>query len=313
MNARGVNDPGELPRFVRDMLGACPRSGEGVHRWLFRCARLLHGFYDDRAEMAELLAAASSGCGRSVGAHEILGAIDGSAGCAWRPGMPHAAPPAAAWPRPDAARIESVLAAAGGFGLVDLWEASPIRFPDELPQTEGIIDALFPADALLCCGWSKGRFETRPRQGWRGLLSELALIVPSPMSAPAGRRLCDGLPSAHTLDNTGPRRFLVVEFDRGEPDAHAAILAHLSGFLPLVLAVHSGGKSLHGWFVAAGLEEGGLRRFMRHAVILGADPATWGRSQFVRVPDGRREDGSRQCVFYFDPGVCDAAQPNPQA
>ena len=40
----------------------------------------------------------------------------------------------------------------------------------------------------------------------------MPLIVPSPMTAPMGRKKSGGL-SAHTLDNTGPRKFLVVEFD----------------------------------------------------------------------------------------------------
>ena len=40
---------------------------------------------------------------------------------------------------------------------------------------------------------------------------------------------------------------------------------------------------------------------MRHAVELGADKATWSRSQFVRLPAGLRDTGARQSVFYFDP------------
>jgi hypothetical protein len=31
----------ELPAFLRDMLAAPPRAGEGVHAWLFRAARQL--------------------------------------------------------------------------------------------------------------------------------------------------------------------------------------------------------------------------------------------------------------------------------
>ena len=31
-----------LPQFVRDLLATVPRSGNGVHRWLFRVARHLH-------------------------------------------------------------------------------------------------------------------------------------------------------------------------------------------------------------------------------------------------------------------------------
>ena len=70
-----------------------------------------------------------------------------------------------------------------------------------------------------------------------------------------------------------------------------------------MLAVHSGGKSIHGWFYCAGQVECRLRRFMENAVSLGADRALWTRSQFVRMPDGTRENGNRQCVYFFNPEV----------
>ena len=143
-------------------------------------------------------------------------------------------------------------------------------------------------------------FETRPREDWRGQLAELALMVPSPMSAVEGVTK-EGKPSRHTLSNTGARRFLVAEFDTGTPDDHAALLLHLAGYGPLVLAVHSGNKSLHGWFYCAGQPEDKLLRFMRYAVSVGADHATWSRCQFCRMPDGTRDNGRRQTVFYFNP------------
>lgn len=55
----------------------------------------------------------------------------------------------------------------------------------------------------------------------------------------------------------------------------------------------------------AGQDEDKLHRFMRYAVMLGADKATWPRCQFVRMPDGlRRVPGKwpvRQQVFHFNP------------
>ena len=53
----------------------------------------------------------------------------------------------------------------------------------------------------------------------------------------------DGKESKHTLANTGPRRFLICEFDTGTADEHAAILIHLAGYAPLVCAVTFGGKA----------------------------------------------------------------------
>jgi hypothetical protein len=69
----------------------------------------------------------------------------------------------------------------------------------------------------------------------------------------------------------------------------------------MVVAVHSGGKSIHGWFSCSGKPEERLRRFMRYTVRLGADPATWTRSQFVRMPDGKRDNGKPQRIFFFNP------------
>jgi len=112
-----------------------------------------------------------------------------------------------------------------------------------------------------------------------------------------------GRESQHTLDATGPRRFLICEFDKGTPDEHAALLLYLALYAPMVLALHSGGKSMHGWFYAAGQPEDKLERWMRHAVAIGADDATWSRCQFCRMPDGRRGNGKRQTVFYFNPNA----------
>ena len=130
----------------------------------------------------------------------------------------------------------------------------------------------------------------------------MALIVPSPMSARTGHTQ-NGKESEHTLENTGPRRFLVIEQDSGSVDEQSVILLHLAERAPLALAVHSGSKSIHGWFYCANQPEERLRVFMRYAVSLGADQATWTRSQFVRMPGGTRESGEPQVVYFFNPGV----------
>jgi hypothetical protein len=44
-----------------------------------------------------------------------------------------------------------------------------------------------------------------------------------------------------------------------------------------------------------------IKEFFALAMSLGADRATWTRSQFVRVPDGRRENGARQFCLYLNP------------
>ena len=297
MNASHTN---ELPRFILDLLAACPRAGEGVHLWLFKVARQLWP-HRERAEIIALLAATVADCGRHVPLSEIEAAVDKARDCAWRPGRNgflNSPAPVRAWPEVNTkARAEIV---ADGDGLVDLWEASPVRIESNEPRSEEIVDALFPGNPLLCCGKSNSEFDTRPRESWRSELSALQLIVPSPMSAFTGLTQ-KGEESKHSLNNTGTRRFLVCEFDTGTADEHAALLLHLASRAPLVLAVHSGNKSLHGWFYCASQPDEKLRRFMEYSVALGADHATWSRAQFCRMPDGQRTNGRRQTVFFFNP------------
>ena len=206
-----------------------------------------------------------------------------------------------AWPTVNAEQREAVIAATG-MGLADLWEVSPLRLEDNASHTEEIIDVLFPDNPLLCCGRSNSEFGTRSREEWRGQLRGQQLIVPSPMLARTGLTQV-GKESEHCLANTGQRQFLVIEQDRGTTDEQAAVLLHLAKRAPLALGVHSGSKSLHGWFYCHGQQEERLLRFMRYAVSLGADRATWTRSQFVRMPDGTRDNGKRQTVYLFNPGV----------
>ena len=289
---------GELPQFIRDMLSSPPRRGEGLNLWFFRVARVMHP-YRTREEIIETLRATTAG--EPVKPGEIERAVDRSAVFAWRPGQPVAAPPASIWPNVNREQREAVIAATGT-ELVDLWEMSPVRFEDSASYCEEIIDALFPGNLLLCAGKSNAVFATRSREEWRGELNAQQFIVPSPMTARTGRTQEDRV-SEHTLDNTGPRRFLVIEQDTGTVDEQAAILIHLADLAPMALTVHSGSKSLHGWFYCQGQSEERLRVFMRHAVTLGADRATWTRSQFVRMPDGVREGGNRQVVYFFNPEV----------
>jgi hypothetical protein len=249
-----------------------------------------------------LLESRVGNCGRYVPRSEIIAAVQNSLGCAWQPGSrgSQSIHPPPKWPAVNQEQREAILRDGGG--MVDLWEASPVRTQDSESHTEEIIDALFPGDPLLCCGLSNSDFDTRSRSEWRGELSALQLIIPSPMTARSGLTQ-DGKQSSHALSITGQRRFLVVEFDQGDVDDHAALLWHLALKAPLAMVVHSGSKSLHGWFFCAGQPEERLRQVMRYCVSLGADRATWTRSQFVRMPDGTREGGKRQVVYYFNPEV----------
>ena len=284
----------KLPQFVRDLLSSPPRRGQGLNFWFYRVARVLHPFRD-AAEIIELLGAATAG--ESVKHGEIERAVERSKATAWKPSQA-SQKRGPAWPSVNREQREAVVAS--GTGLADLWEISPVRFEDNESHTEAIIDALFPGDPLLCAGRTEYDFATRSRSEWRGELAALQLIVPSPMTARFGRTQ-EGKKSAHTLENTGLRRFLVIEQDSGTIDEQAAVLLHLAERAPLVVAVHSGSKSIHGWFYCVGQSGKTLWRFMAYAISLSADRAMWTRSQFVRIPDGTRDNGKRQTVYFFNP------------
>jgi len=235
-------------------------------------------------------------CGRSVSEREINDAVRHSQRCVENSARePRTGP---RWPERNDAAIEAIVRS--GPTLAALEKSSPKRFSTSAPQTEAIVDLLFPGNPLLCIGRTLDQAATAQRELLRGSLASCQFIVPNPMSANKGSTK-DGKQSARCLSNTGPRRFLVVEFDQGTFDQHAAILAHLRQYSPLVLGVHSGKKSLHGWFFCLGQSEERVEKFFKYAVSLGADPATWTRCQFVRMPDGRRDNGKLQRVVFFNP------------
>jgi hypothetical protein len=278
-------------------LEPCPQSGTGVHAWIMRTAHACRksGMAPEQA-IREIESRITR---RPSPSNEIPVAVSKA-----YDSMPINAEPSRHWnATPKWPKVESAIRAeiiSSGLGLVDLWEASPYRLDTGDCRTEEIIDQLFPGNPLLCVGESSSIFTTRPRNELAGHLAGHQLIVPSPMLTRYGTTQ-DGKKSEHTLNNTGDRRFLVIEQDAGTADEQAAVLMHLAETAPLVLAVHSGSKSIHGWFCCHGRPEDKLLAFMRRAVALGADRATWTRSQFVRMPDGIRDNGNRQTVYFFNP------------
>jgi hypothetical protein len=292
----------ELPRFVRDILSAGPPPrGGGLNLWIYKTARVLHP-YRSFGEIGAILEHATASLPVKRG--EIERAVINSKSAAWSPD----APPVEKRPEWPPLNQEQREAAFLCGGLADLWEASPVRLPSGKSYTEELIDRLFPGNPLLCVGQSVRSFATQRRDEWSERLSSAQFIVPSPMSARSGITK-DGRTSAKSDDNTGLRRFLIIEQDTGTLDEQAGVLLHLRRIAPMVLAVHSGGKSIHGWFYCHGYSEEELRRFMNICVSLGADKALWTLSQFTRMPDGLRENRERQSAFYFNPSHLKQTKP----
>jgi hypothetical protein len=306
----------KLPKQVLEVLNNCPREGNGVHSWLFKTALQLHRYFSED-KIFELLMENLS-CQRPE--REICEAI-ANAGRYARGEM--SVGRQTLWPTVDYTMVHKIVVECP-VRFDDLSSISPTDLSTEGPRTEEILNALYPGNPLLCVGRSVNACWTKPREFWRGRESDFQFIVANPMTNETGIKT-DGKASQRCIDNTGPRAFVVVEFDISEDgawapyvrdwrnrgittvDANAALIIELAtkGLprLPLALAVHSGGKSVHAWFPCPGLTDDQVRPFMARAVRLGADKATWTRCQFVRMPDGMRDNGNRQRVHYFAPNV----------
>jgi hypothetical protein len=311
-------DP-KLRALIKALLDTCPIAGEGVNRWLFTTALKLHRMGIEPYAIKELLEQATLDCGRFVHPDEIERAVRNS-----HPDYLKNKPWRRKWPNRNYEQIEAI--ALAGVTLTELEQLSPVRLRSDENHAEAIVDTLFHGDPMLCAGSSVRRVLTRPRTEWAGFLAKQQFIVPSPMTARKGKTQ-DGQLSSRSLENVGPRKYLVVEFDFVEQDENGrdtsaapmlrrlavggktildlcgALHAELATSRPLALAVHSGGKSVHGWYPCFGADEDVMHRFMRYAVSLGADPATWTKIQLVRMPDGLRDNGKRQRVLYFNPAI----------
>ncbi|RBP35670.1 hypothetical protein DES53_12038 [Roseimicrobium gellanilyticum] len=309
-----------------DYLSRCPLAGAGVHRWIYGAACSLREAGFTPVEAHGMIAGSSQSCGRDVSDREIFDAINSAWACgvstnslprnksARSTGKPK-------WPVRNYSAIHKI--AVAGSNLDGLRQISPEKVADEVRVTDTVLGALYRGNSLMCCGHTIRHFQTKSLQDWGQDLHDLQFIVPSPMKATTGLTKL-GRSSARSLDNIGPREFLVIECDfcwgdqNGKDSADrplleslrekglsiadlcASILLKLAENAPLALVVSSGGKSLHGWFPCKGFSDAQLLPFMKFAVSLGADPATWVPCQMVRMPDGTRDNGARQQVLYFN-------------
>jgi hypothetical protein len=270
-------------------LTECPTSGTGVHRWIFgaACYCVDNGLTNEEAE--PLIRA---GMTRTpMPATEITDAL--------RSARREERTPATIWDPKDEEKIQEIIS--GPMPADSLIINSDPHHPVWLRQVPySFLDLLFPGDPLICMGQTSSCFDTRRLSEWKAYCTKQSLIVPSPMSALRGRTKL-GHMSAHSLDNTGPRHYLVTEFDQGTFEEQYKLIFYLANDAPLVLICESGGKSLHAWFNVKDADPLKTLMFMQNAVSLGADPRTWLASQFVRLPDGTRfENKKRQTMIYFN-------------
>jgi hypothetical protein len=274
----------------------CPIEGQGVNTWTFETACQLFRRRWSEARVREYLKQHTTRTGRKAD-EEIERAI--ARAPEWiKRGV---ASTGKKWPVVDRKLRQKVLNI--GIGVEQLRVNSPVKGT----RAEEALPSLFPGDPLIWAAQSvqPERGDTLPIRQWLPYAGLQQFIVPNPMIS---REVPHNGRSKRCLTNTGSRRFLVVEQDQGTLDEQAAILWHLARFAPLVMAVHSAGKSIHGWFYVADRSEKGNRAFMEYAVSLGADPATWVKCQPVRMPAGHRPNKGKQEILFFNPAALGGAQ-----
>jgi hypothetical protein len=206
------------------------------------------------------------------------------------------------WPKGDKNKIKAV-AEKKPYSLEELRKESPHKESKlKVIPRWGILQLLFPKGSLVCLGESVKSWSTKKLEEFCCSDENLPFIVPRTMSDEFGIKQ-GGEISTRCNHNTGPERFVVIEFDGMEENVQISMINHLRKFLPLVLVLHSGGKSFHAWFNGCDAREERVLAFRRHAASLGADRAVFTKSQMIRMPNQiRGENGKLQELHYFDPG-----------
>jgi hypothetical protein len=241
----------------------CPTEGRGVNKWTFltACQGFKRGWSETKVR--EYLAQHTTRTGRKAD-EEIERAIERAPEWIKR----GKASSIRKWPELSRVRRQEAISN----GKITVEELRRIS-PQKQMSAQQVLPILFPGDPLIWATMSVGSpGDTLPLRQWLPVAGIQQFIVPSPM---IGRDIPHNGKSRRCLTNTGPRRFLFIESDIGTADEQTAILWHLARFAPFVLAVHSAGKSVHGWFYVANRSEAEIREFMEYAVSLGADDATF--------------------------------------
>ena len=327
------------PDWLRDSVAAPDCSTHGTHPTLRRLAKWLTVYFaDDPASAQRWLHHAAQSCDREVTNHEVdrlliwAAGLFGQAETAEKNHVTDSHPTPHPAAKADLEEIYKI--AARGPRLAEYRAASPVKLCGSR-KTDLVLDKWArycgEADPWICFG-ADDQFWTRRHSQVRGILHVHAQVVPSPMSAQCGMTQSGHL-SEHSLDNTGERMFLVLEFDftkltpKGKPtiwvpllerceregitalDIQAALLTNLATERPLWMTVFSGAKSLQGWFPCRGQDDQALGGWFNSAARrLGACHSTLSKSQFVRMPDGTRppnRDGNsvRQSIEFYNPTV----------
>jgi len=272
------------------LLANPPETGGGRHEWLFTVQAQLvrQGFAPDKVE-----AAMEAYC-RAAGWDDRLPEVARNTAAICQNAYVGTPADRIAWPPVDHAE------------RLKRYSFPPLFAPtDAGVSAADALRAFFAPSEWICASPDRFRSCTYRLDDLLPAAHKFQFVVANPMSRETGRTRA-GRESSRAKDNAcgeHGRRIAVIEFDTGDAlRDQCAVLSSLSSpAAPLVMAVWSGGKSIHGWFDVSALRRSGKRRFFQFARRLGADNALWNTAALVRMPGGVRDNGARQYVCYFRP------------
>ena len=284
-----------------DCLAVAPQAG-GTHRWLAQAASgVSHALTPEQCAAFLRRCCDVHVAHRPVPEREISAAV----GLAYGErdqrseggGQVNYGRKAIEWPAANAEAIAGVLATAAP--VFDGETSTGLRPVDVLPL-------LFRPGELVCTGVDSERAVVRPVEAAVVDADALQFICVNPMRGLAAVNF-SGRPSPRCQNNVLLRRYLVAEFDDAAlgKREQAQLVTALAERAPLVMAVDSGGKSVHAWFYVEGMARQDQARFFALACLLGADATRWDICGWLRMPGGARlkADGTRarQRILYWAP------------
>ena len=168
------------------------------------------------------------------------------------------------------------------YSVADLWECSPLR-PEGM-SCEHILSCLFEPDELIAAG-NLAKSEVMSLKKWMHVgFDHCDLFCPNPMRGYSGINF-NKKPSVRCRDNTGRRKYVVLEIDGLRLDNQASVIDFLTRVegTTLRMVVYSGRKSLHATFDAFPNEEDNWR-FISNLVTYGGDSRMYFPEQQSRLP-----------------------------
>ncbi len=188
----------------------------------------------------------------------------------------------------------------------DLMRFSPVRL-DGADEAGILLETLYDPNDHLFIGdvYTK---EVRTADEWLGEdLSTFPHIIPNPMTGSVGQT-SEGKDSMRCEATVADLRYAVCEMDEVSlPRQVGFWMRCIEMKLPVAAIIHSGGKSLHGWFyVNCGQDSEKWERnvkgwlFKEFGARFGFDPACSNKARLSRLVGHNRGEKGLQKLLYLD-------------